>query len=79
MKCEPSVPLSADVVYVAPSGKRCRWVPDKGERITSCATFVYVDLPSKRERRHTEAAAWHEGFRLTPQNYRLLRVAGGAR
>jgi hypothetical protein len=75
MSPEPTAPLRADVVYLSPSGRRCRWVPGRGEhrQITSYATFVYVD--QVRRQRHTEAADWREGFHLTPANYQLLRVA----
>lgn len=73
MKCEPSVALRANVVYLSPTGRRCRWVPSAGEQrqITSYATFIYLDVGVKS--RHTEAAGWMEGFHLTPPNYQLLR------
>lgn len=75
MKCDPSVPLRANVVYLSPSGLRCRWVPPKGEhrQITSYATFVYLDRGVKN--RHVEAAGWMDGFHLAPANYQLLREA----
>lgn len=73
MSPEPTAPLRADVVYLSPTGRRCRWVPGKGEhrQITSYAVFVYLDVGVKN--RHVEAAGWMEGFHLTPANYQLLR------
>lgn len=77
MSPEPSRPLRADVVYLSPTGRPCRWLPSHGEhrQITSYAVFIYLD-GAGQERRHVEAANWHEGFHLTPANYRLLRVRG---
>lgn len=65
--------LRADVVYVAPSGRRCRWLPFTGQQknVTTYAMFVYVDRAGTG--RHREAAAWHDGFVLASGNYRLLR------
>jgi hypothetical protein len=79
MSPEPTAPLRADVVYIAPSGRRCRWLPASGEhrQITSHAHFIYLDRPQGRQR-HREAANWQEGFYLTPPNYQLLRIEGGS-
>lgn len=76
MSPEPSRALRADAVYLSPTGRRCRWLPSAGEQrqITSYAVFIYVDV-ARGPRRHVEAANWHEGFHLTPANYRLLREA----
>jgi hypothetical protein len=61
------------VVYRAPSGRPCRWVPPKaqGRQVVSYATFVYLDVGVKS--RHVEAAGWMEGFHLAPANYQLLQ------
>lgn len=79
MKCDPTVALRADVVYLSPLRRPCRWVPPKGEhrQITSYATFQYLDVGVKN--RHTEAAGWMEGFHLTPANYQLLRPVAEVR
>ena len=75
MKCDPARPLRADVVYLAPSGRRCRWMAGTGNQnqLTSDASFVYVDAPHGGRRRHREATLWHDGFCLSPANYQLLR------
>lgn len=71
----PWMTLDPRTVYIAPSGKRCRWKPmptagDKG-RFDAHAFFVYCDVKSLDDR---------AGFNLTPGNFRLLRkeASGGA-
>lgn len=73
MSPEPSRPLQADVVYLAPSGRRCRWVPLGGQQrqITSHAFFEY--LPDGQQR-HGARTSWADGFVFTPANYQLLRL-----
>lgn len=72
-KCDPSLALSADVVYLAPSGRRCRWVPLGGDQRQVSAWSFFEYLPDGHGRRHGSAAKWAEGFCLSPANYRLLR------
>lgn len=74
MKCEPSVPLRADAVYRAPSGRLCRWVPPAGEQrqITAFGQFEYL----RRQQRGARQAL-PDGFVLSPANYRLLREVTG--
>lgn len=73
VRAEQAVPLRAGAVYLAPSGRMCRWVPatDGRRHVTSYAVFEY--LVQGAAPRHQEAAAWREGFHLTPANYRLLK------
>lgn len=74
MKCEPTVALRADVLYRAPSGRLCRWVPPSGEhrQITAFGQFEYL----RREQRGARQAL-PDGFVLAPANYRLLREVPG--
>lgn len=76
MKCDPSVPLRADVIYLSPTGRRCRWLPAAGDQhqLTAYATFVYLHEAKRGRQRHTQAAQWHDGFCLSPANYQLLKV-----
>lgn len=76
MKCDPAVPLRAGAVYLAPSGRLCRWVPRSGDhhQITSYATFEYLPEPGRRPR-HGARALWADQFVLTPGNYQLLKEA----
>lgn len=78
MRCEPTAPLRADVVYRTPLGRLCRWVPLGGaqRQVTSHAYFQYVDGAVAR---HGERAPRADGFVLSPENYRVLRVEGAAR
>lgn len=66
-------------VYVAPSGRLCRWVPPRGGRghAVTYAVFEYLDQPPPDARRHVEEARWRDGFWLSPASLRLLRVAPG--
>lgn len=75
MKCEPTVALRADVLYRAPSGRLCRWVPPSGEhrQITAFGQFEYL----RREQRGARQAL-PDGFVLAPANYRLLREVSDA-
>lgn len=77
MKCEPTVALRADVLYRAPSGRLCRWVPLGGDQrqITSHSFFEYLRDGSHR---HGPCTAWADGFVLSPANYRLLREVAHA-
>ncbi len=77
MSPEPSRPLRADVVYLAPSGRRCRWLPHAGaqRQITAYATFEYLRGPGSR----SGGSVWDNQFVLTPPNYQLLRVDEVAR
>jgi hypothetical protein len=72
VKCEPSAPLRADVVYRAPSGRLCRWVPLGGDQrqVTSFSFFEYL---RDGQQRHGPRALWADGFVLAPANYQLLR------
>ena len=77
MKCEPTVALRADVLYRAPSGRLCRWVPPSGEhrQITAFGQFEYLRDQSHR---HGPCTSWADGFVLSPANYRLLREVAHA-
>jgi len=72
------VPLRADVVYRAPSGRRCQWLPDprvsdgRFQTVPADALFVYLDMPAGGVRRG-RAAVWNDGFRLAAANWKLLR------
>lgn len=61
--------LRPDVVYRAPSGRRCRYVPSR--KLQSYAVLEYLPEPGQVQR-HVPGAAWAEGFFLTPANYGLL-------
>lgn len=76
MTAARSLTLRKDVVYLSPSGRPCQWLPSSAEQrgVTTYAVFIYLDGGKKP--RHVEAANWHEGFHLTPANFRLLRVQG---
>ena len=74
MSPEPSAPLRADVVYLTPTGRRCRWVPLGGpqHRVTAHAFFEYLHADGSH--RHGPKVFWADGFVLAPPNYRLLRL-----
>lgn len=74
MNRAPIVTLRPDVTYLSPLGRRCRWVPSRGEhrQCSSFAVFIYLDHGLQAQR-HSEASRWFEGFHLTPPNFRLLR------
>lgn len=73
MKCDPTAALRADVVYRAPSGRLCRWVPLGGDhhQVTTWAFFEY--LRDGVQHRHGRKALWADGFVLSPKNYQLLQ------
>ena len=63
--------LDENAIYLAPSGRRCRWVPyEEGERVWSrnTAQFAY-DRPDGTPA-HEKMA---DGFVLSRENWRLLR------
>ena len=55
-----SIPLLPNVVYITPTGRRCRWVP--GPWYTQ-ALFKYLDVQPPKT----------DGFALTEANYHLLQ------
>lgn len=78
MSPDPSRGLRADAVYVAPSGRLCRWVPLGGahNQLTAYSFFEYLPEPGRSRRRR--AGIGVDGFVLTPPNYKLLREANHA-
>lgn len=62
--------LDANAVYIAPSGRRCRWVP-LGGKYGSWTWFYFAYIrPSQSARRSVVMA---EGFTLSPANVGMLR------
>lgn len=61
--------LSRDAVYLAPSGRRCRWWPSLAEGAWSHQAMFIYDLADGRK----ASSALSDGFVLTRPNWRHLR------
>lgn len=58
--------LDGRLLYTAPSGRLCQYVPDRGDRDVAWVTFQYVD-----KRRQWMGV----GFALSKANLHIMRIA----
>jgi len=65
----PRMDLDPDAVYLAPSGRRCRLLPDQDRRAPGPVALLLYDLRNGQP----AASRFSDGFTLSRSNFYLLR------